>query len=51
MCEDKSGSGKITDPDSGALFFNVLFCTVAWVAEDGAGVAEGGERKYTAGVM
>ncbi len=26
----KSGSGKFTDPDFGVLFFNVLFCTVAW---------------------
>ena len=33
----KSGSRKFADPDFGALFFNVLFCTVAWVGGGGYG--------------
>jgi hypothetical protein len=39
----KSGSGKFTDPDSGVLFFNVLFCTVAW---DGEGDVKAGSGKF-----
>jgi hypothetical protein len=38
----KSGFGKIADPDPWFLFFNVLFCTVAW---DGVGGLKSGSEK------
>ncbi len=39
----KSGFGKIADPDSWILFFNVLFCTVAW---NGVGGLKSGSEKF-----